>query len=765
MKKYQIFGLSLLITLLFIGCGGNSSRNSTTQAQNESPKIGTVVDSQIIGLRYISTNKDKTQTTKGITNAKGEFKYFEDGKTEFFVGNIKIGATTPDDMVAITTLAKTEIESENIARFLQTIDEDSNPDNGIQISSSVDEHARSKNVSDLKFDTSFDTNFDSVKSELFKNTANIPETVTINQALNHANKSLRLSSLKEFDLYKAIANEKNYRGGNYYNADVFEKDQRKRVFLWIWEKLLSKEMAIEDELQFTKPEFDINNVEETRNQIKKYLDYADVVAGVASLGKETYENISKAGSRTFSYEITKLTSLTVNGCSTVVKLYDADTQELSDNDMCKDLMQVLNPVNASTSKLAVANPILSSFLPTVLPTLLHAKKMNWLHFNTKSLRTISKLKVSKIDVISIALSIASISNDFYGASWASDINEELTTRMVAREWLSLWFRSGFNQDYMNKLINNNSKEIIGRKEQIEAIALKLGSTGALCDTYEFFNPFYTCTGIESINYNYDKTVDIITEKLAKSNALYNNITKFTGPISNEKGQIGTIDFDWKDLLNPQDKGLIASYHFENNLTDSSDNKNNLIADNNTTTYIKGSKGYGIEINTIFSNNNLKDGNFSDGLTISLSVRSKQLNNGTVLKIFKDKNNNGHLSSSNFITLDVYYPSHSGWKYALGIGNQDTQGNGGYFKVFPSNEPSIEANKWYHIVYTVDNKGKVRDWYNGKEGIGAQIDNPTFLNWNLKDITLSIINDTGFSGSIDELKIYNRALSDKEIKNL
>ncbi len=402
MKLHNIVGCSLLTLALLTGCGGGgSSSTDTSQSQTESTTVGIVSDSQISGLRYISTNKDKTQTKKGVTNSKGEFEYFKDGTTEFYVGNIKIGSIKPEKFVAITTVTETEKEkeAENIARFLQTIDEDSNPDNGIQISSSVDEHA--KKVS-LKFDDTFDTNFDSVKTELFKNVANIPETVTVEQALNHANKALRLSSLKEFDLYKAIANEKNYRGGDYYNADALEKSQRKRIYLWIWQKILSKEMAIEDELQFTKLEFDINNVEETRNQIKKYLDYADVITGLQSLGKGTYENLTKAGTRTFSYELTKLSSLTVGGCSTVVKLYDANNQdsiELSDSDMCKNLMKVLNPVGDPASKLAVTNPILSSFLPEVLPKLLHAKRMNWLHFNTKSLRTISKLKVSKPDVI------------------------------------------------------------------------------------------------------------------------------------------------------------------------------------------------------------------------------------------------------------------------------------------------------------------------------------------------------------------------------
>jgi len=576
MKLYNMFGCSLLALVLLTGCGGGSSENTTPQTQTQSTSVGIVSDSQIIGLRYISTSKDKTQTKKGVTNSKGEFEYFEGGTTEFFVGNIKIGSTTPNKMVAITTVAKTEKESENIARFLQTIDEDGNPDNGIQISTSVDEHAKSNEVSNLKFDDSFDTSFESVKTELFKNVANIPETVTVEEALNHANKSVRLSSLKEFDLYKAVANEKNYRSGDYYNADVLEKSQRKRVYLWIWEKLLSKEMAIEDELQFTKPEFDINNVEETRNQIKKYLDYADVITGVASLGQGTYENIAKAGSRSFGYEVTKLTSLTVGGCSTVVKLYDAnnqDAQELSDNDMCKNMMKVLNPVNDSASKLAIANPIISSFLPEVLPKLLHTKKMNWLHFNTKSLRTISKMKVSKPDVVSIALAIASISNDFYGASWASDINKELTTRMIAREWLDIWFRSGFNQAYMNKLINNNSKKLVGMTDQIDALTIKYGSTGVLCDTYKFFNPFYRCDGLEDMNVDRKKAKEIATAYISKSNALYRNITDLIGSVSDEKGEIGVVEFDWVKDTNLTDyndttiQTSNTSFHYRDEFND------------------------------------------------------------------------------------------------------------------------------------------------------------------------------------------------------
>ncbi len=566
MNLHNIPRHSLFAIALLTGCDGGSPTNQATQSHNQpaTTTVGIAVDSPIIGMRYLSTNKDNTINKRGITNLKGEFEYFEEGTTEFFVGTIKVGSIKPSKFVSIPAIAETELESGNIARFLQTIDEDNDPDNGIQIPESVDSNATRIT---LRFGKSFDVDFNNIKPKLFQHTAHIPETVTLEQALDHAEKSIRLSSLKEFDLYKAIANEKNYKNGAYYNSDALKNDQKRRVYLWIWESLISKEMSIEDELKFTQPKFDLENAEKTRNQIQKYLDYANAIIGLASLGEGTFNAITKAGAKTFSYEITTLTSLTIGGCDAVVKIYGSDKIEeitSSSHDLCKNIVNILNPTNEPESKLAAINPILSGFLPTILPRLLHATKMNWVNPNIKSLRTISRLKLANPDVISIALSIASLPTDTYAASWASSINEEITTRMVAREWLSSWFRSGFDQKYMNKLINNNTKELVGMKQQTEAIALKLGSTGAMCDTYEFFNPFYVCTGIENINYNYEKTVDIINDKLYKSNALFRKITALIGPVYNEKGVIGRIEYDWignsgLSELNTPAEGVAGSY--------------------------------------------------------------------------------------------------------------------------------------------------------------------------------------------------------------
>ena len=552
MHSYKKFGVSLLTALLLFGCGGGSSGDETASTEGEIEKateVGIIVDAQINGLRYVSLSSDKKQSKEGVTNAKGEFFYFEGGSVTFYVGNIEIGSTTPEKMVAITTVAKSETESENIARFLQTIDTDSNPDNGITISSTVNENAKSSSIS-LSFDENFENNFEELKNDLYKDSESVPEIVSREDALEHASKSERLASLNEFDLYKAIANEKDYNVP-YYNSDRLREDQRKRVYLWLWERVLSKEMAIEDELQFTKPEFNLDNLEETHDKIQKYLDYADVVTGVSSLGAGAYSSISKAGTRSFGYELAELSSVTVGGCSAVVKLYDTEDSTVVDetletDDLCTNIVKVLNPAGDSTSAFAAANPVMSSFLPEVFPKLLHAKKMNWIQLNTKSLKSISKLKVAKPDILSIATSIASISNDFYGAYSASEINKELTTRMVAREWLNIWFRSAGDQAYMNMLINDNKTKLVGRIAQIEALGAKWGSSGVLCDTYKFFNPFYDCTGAEHMNFDTAQADSIAGRYLAKSNDLYRNVASLTGPISDEEGEIGVIEINWDE---------------------------------------------------------------------------------------------------------------------------------------------------------------------------------------------------------------------------
>ncbi|EIJ33061.1 hypothetical protein Thini_0408 [Thiothrix nivea DSM 5205] len=105
----------------------------------------------VAGLHY------QTPTLSGETGTKGEFEYNDNEQVTFTIGDISLGTAlaapqvTPFDLVGITPpMAAAEVDKAiqdfwntkkptplgvvaNIAQFLQTVDEDANPDNGIAI--------------------------------------------------------------------------------------------------------------------------------------------------------------------------------------------------------------------------------------------------------------------------------------------------------------------------------------------------------------------------------------------------------------------------------------------------------------------------------------------------------------------------------------------------------------------------------------------------------------------------------------------------------
>ena len=125
MKKYKLFGFSLLITLLLMGCsGGGSSGNDPIKTSNKVTKTGVFLDSAVEGVKYKTSSG-----IAGFTNNRGEYD-FKDGDTvEFFVGDVSLGKVQ----------AKLMLTTDNfpfpiqVAQFLQTLDSDGIADNGIQI--------------------------------------------------------------------------------------------------------------------------------------------------------------------------------------------------------------------------------------------------------------------------------------------------------------------------------------------------------------------------------------------------------------------------------------------------------------------------------------------------------------------------------------------------------------------------------------------------------------------------------------------------------
>ena len=123
---FSKINLIILLSLTIINCGGGGGDNSSSPSINK----GVFLDSAVSGLTY------KTTTQKGVTNSRGEFNYIAGEVVEFYIGHMKLGEAIGDKIIYPENIDK-ESTSNNgvaIAMMLQTLDENNNPDDGINLS-------------------------------------------------------------------------------------------------------------------------------------------------------------------------------------------------------------------------------------------------------------------------------------------------------------------------------------------------------------------------------------------------------------------------------------------------------------------------------------------------------------------------------------------------------------------------------------------------------------------------------------------------------
>jgi len=126
------FGI-LMSAALITGCGGGSSENGTSSSILLS---GRFVDSPVEGLEY------ETETQTGITDADGTFMYLAGETVTFYVGDVMLGSATAQPVMTPLELVEGARDEANpivtnMARFLQTLDMDMDPNNGITITQAM----------------------------------------------------------------------------------------------------------------------------------------------------------------------------------------------------------------------------------------------------------------------------------------------------------------------------------------------------------------------------------------------------------------------------------------------------------------------------------------------------------------------------------------------------------------------------------------------------------------------------------------------------
>lgn len=148
--KFGHFGAKLLITLTTLGilaaCGGSGEGDGGGVSNSPPPpppppavQTGVFKDFNVSGLSFVSGQQS------GLTSANGRFTCDTGANVDFSIGGVALGQTACATFVApnqLATLGTTfDIEVSNLSRFLQMLDQDGDPDNGIVISDAVQQVA------------------------------------------------------------------------------------------------------------------------------------------------------------------------------------------------------------------------------------------------------------------------------------------------------------------------------------------------------------------------------------------------------------------------------------------------------------------------------------------------------------------------------------------------------------------------------------------------------------------------------------------------
>ncbi len=196
----------LILSATLTACGGSGSSSSNdgdTPTPPDTPQTaqGVFLDSAVEGLGYTSG------ALSGFTDNTGAFEYEDGQSVTFTIGDIVIGTANGADTLTPLELIATASDASdpaviNIARFLQTLDDDGNPDNGILILPSVRDLAIDQTIN---FDQSVDA---------FTDDGNVQTVVSTLTTVTSAGARMLIDAATASAHLNATLNALNDDGGN-----------------------------------------------------------------------------------------------------------------------------------------------------------------------------------------------------------------------------------------------------------------------------------------------------------------------------------------------------------------------------------------------------------------------------------------------------------------------------------------------------------------------------------------------------------------------
>ncbi|HIF9224266.1 TPA: hypothetical protein ACX6QE_002034 [Photobacterium damselae] len=191
----KLISLAIISSLSLAGCGGGGNDEKQETPTDAGGAIITVryIDSAVTGLNY-----QCDQTEDGKTNNNGEFTTVNNAQCNFFINDLNIGSAiikksqiNQNGIVIIDPISMTKqqnVRYENIAVLLQSLDNDGNSENGINL-----ENANIKAPLSTKDHNLLTMSASELQKQLQTLVKNPKTIVTEQQALAHLHQSLTTS--------------------------------------------------------------------------------------------------------------------------------------------------------------------------------------------------------------------------------------------------------------------------------------------------------------------------------------------------------------------------------------------------------------------------------------------------------------------------------------------------------------------------------------------------------------------------------------------
>ena len=135
---------TLVSTALLLAACGDGEGPERIPGTPPVALTGVLLDSPVQGVSWTGSNN-----TSGVTNAAGEFQYAANEVITFSIGSIELGSAVGDVFITAFDLTGQPPSSSafiNQIVFLQSLDADGNPDNGIEIPADVAGRAQGQSL-------------------------------------------------------------------------------------------------------------------------------------------------------------------------------------------------------------------------------------------------------------------------------------------------------------------------------------------------------------------------------------------------------------------------------------------------------------------------------------------------------------------------------------------------------------------------------------------------------------------------------------------